>query len=139
MQNEQRNAERYRYDGKDDQNQFLCFCHFIIPFCKLSGGASETDPFQCFCVLPVQPSNLYAVIAAGTVDQKLVVDVDSHMMNVHPSATLAVSAAASIPTIVFSARGVKTGKEDQVAGLKLGSIGEQAAHLQALLRHADRG
>ena len=137
VQNEQSNAERHRYDGKDDQYQFLCFCHLIIPFCKLSGWASEADPFQGFRILSVQPSNLYAVIAAGAVDQILVVDVNGYMMDVHPSTALPITAAATVSAIVFSARGVETGKEDQVAGLKLGSIGEQAPHLHTLLRHTD--
>ena len=84
-------------------------------------------------------ADLNAVISARAVDQVLVVDVDRNVMDMQPTAALARSATVHIAAVVLAPARIETSEEDQIARLKLRRIGEQAAHLLALLRHANRG
>ena len=83
-------------------------------------------------------ADLNAVISACTVDQVFVVDIDRNVVDVEPAATLACSATVHITAVVLAPARIETSEEDQIARLKLRRIGEQAAHLLALLRHANR-
>ena len=80
-------------------------------------------------------SYLYAVVAACTVNEELAVDIDGDVVYLLPALALACAAAPGIRTVAFPARSVFTGKEYEIARLKLGSVGKEHTHLVALLRH----
>ena len=84
-------------------------------------------------------ADLNAVVAAGAIDQVFVIDVDRNVMDVQPSAALACTATVDVAAVVLASARIEPSEEDQIACLKLRRIGEKAAHLLTLLRHANRG
>lgn len=80
-------------------------------------------------------SYLHAVASTCAVDEELAVDVDGDVVNLHPSLTASVAATPVVGAVALAASCVLAGKEDNVARLKLRGVGEQNAHLLALLRH----
>lgn len=82
---------------------------------------------------------LDAVVAACTVNQKAVVDVDRNMMDLHPALTRAGTATVVIRTITGATACVLAGEKDKIASLELARIGKQNPHALAFFRHACRG
>ena len=80
-------------------------------------------------------SDLYAVIAACAVDKKLSVDIDGDMVYLHPAFAFAIAASPVVSAIAHTTACVLSGKEDNVARLKLRWIGKENAHVLTFLRH----
>ena len=80
-------------------------------------------------------SDLNAVVAACTVNEKLVVDIDGNVVYLHPAFAFARAATPVVGAIALAAGSVLAGKEDKIARLKLRSVSEQHINVSALLRH----
>ena len=83
-------------------------------------------------------ANLNTVIATRAVDQVLVIDIDSHMMDMQPTTALAGTTAVDIAAIILSLGRIEPCEEDQITRLQLRRIGKQTSHFLAFLRHSNR-
>lgn len=60
-------------------------------------------------------SYLNAVVAACAVDEKLTVDIDGNMVDLHPAFTPAAAAASVVGAVAHASACVLAGKENDVA------------------------
>lgn len=80
-------------------------------------------------------SYLNAVVAACAVNEKLTVYIDGNVVDLHPAFASAVAAASVVGAVAHASACVLTGKEDNVARLKLRGVCKQNVQVLTLLRH----